>query len=268
MTLNSDIRRRLLADLTEPAADEAAQLNQALRLLAKWRSVLIQNTVLQQQGTMVTRGPLAGLDFLAQSAEGCHVAKLIGSYEQPLQPHVEAAIGAGYTQILNIGCAEGYYAAGMARRMPGTRVLAFDLDPNARAICAMLAEKNGVGNRIMIGELFTPGDFATHAGPKTLVFCDIEGNERELLDPVAAPALARMDIIVEAHECLIPGLTQLLIDRFTPTHDIVVVKDDGQRQLSNAPAWFKSLAHLDQLLATWEWRSGPTPWLVMRSLGP
>jgi hypothetical protein len=26
-----------------------------------------------------------------------------------------------------------------------------------------------------------------------------------------------------------------------------------------------NLAHRGQLLATWEWRSGPTPWLVMRS---
>lgn len=30
-------------------------------------------------------------------------------------------------------------------------------------------------------------------------------------------------------------------------------------------AWFNNLAHLDQLLATWEWRSGPTPWLVMKT---
>ena len=31
------------------------------------------------------------------------------------------------------------------------------------------------------------------------------------------------------------------------------------------PAWFNNLAHLDQLLATWEWRSGATPWLVMKA---
>ena len=60
------------------------KLNQALRLLAKWRSVLIQNTLIEQEGTIVQRGPFAGMDFLAESAEGCHVAKLIGTYEQPL----------------------------------------------------------------------------------------------------------------------------------------------------------------------------------------
>ena len=87
----------------------------------------------------------------------------------------------------------------------------------------------------------------------------------ELLNPQAAPALAGMDLIVESHECLKPGITQALIDRFKATHHITVVTDDGQRQLQNPPAWFVNLAHLDQLLATWEWRSGPTPWLVMRA---
>jgi hypothetical protein len=266
MTLHDQIRQRLATILQAPASP--AGLNDALRLLAKWRSVLIQNTVLQQSGTVVQQGPLAGLDFLPQSAEGCHVAKLIGTYEQPLQPHVEAAIARGYATILNIGCAEGYYAVGMARRMPATRALAFDLDSNARTTCAALAAKNGVAERITIDELFQPQDFAAHAGGDTLVFCDIEGAERDLLDPAAAPALAGMDVIVEAHECLIPGVTRLLVERFTQTHDITLVEDDGQRHLDAAPAWFRNLAHLDQLLATWEWRGGPTPWLVMIARAP
>jgi len=28
----------------------------------------------------------------------------------------------------------------------------------------------------------------------------------------------------------------------------------------------QGLGHLDHLLATWEWRMGPTPWLVMEPL--
>jgi hypothetical protein len=32
-----------------------------------------------------------------------------------------------------------------------------------------------------------------------LVLCDIEGAERELLNPVVSPALAGMDLIVESH---------------------------------------------------------------------
>ena len=75
--LASQVKAQLNAVLAQ-SQDEAAQLNNALRLLSKWRSVLIQNTLLQQQGTSVTQGPLVGMNFLAQSAEGCHIAKLLG----------------------------------------------------------------------------------------------------------------------------------------------------------------------------------------------
>lgn len=265
MSIHANVRQQLLGSLAASQNDEAVQLNSALRLLSKWRSVLIQNTLLQHNGTVVMEGPMKGLDFLLQSAEGCHIAKLLGCYEQPLSPFIEQAIQAAYPIILNIGCAEGYYAVGMARRMPDTQVLAFDLNPNAQKTCLALAEKNGVSGRVHVGALFKPEDFSSYAGRRALVLCDIEGAERDLLNPETAPALKGMDIILESHECLIPGITQLLIDRFSVTHDIVIVKDNGQRQLQNAPAWFNNLAHLDQLLAVWEWRSGPTPWLVMKA---
>ena len=112
---------------------------------------------------------------------------------------------------------------------------------------------------------FTTDDFAAYAGQKTLVLCDIEGAEKELLDPEAAPALRGMDLIVESHDCVVPGISRLLIDRFKSSHAITVVEDSGERRLPKVPAWFTRLGHLDQLLATWEWRSGPTPWLVMKS---
>jgi len=264
MSLEQNIQSQLLSQLQGDQAGQA-QLNNALRLLSKWRSVLIQNTLLQQQGTLVMQGPLAGMDFLPQSAEGCHIAKLLGCYEQPLQPFIEQAISNAYPTILNIGCAEGYYAVGMARRMLSTHVLAFDLNPKAQEVCTTLAQKNGVSERIKVGALFKPENFANYSNQKVLVLCDIEGAERELLNPEVAPALKGMDLIVESHECLISGITQTLIDRFKDTHQITLIQDNGQRQLQDAPQWFNNLAHLDQLLATWEWRSGATPWLVMKA---
>jgi len=183
------VRAQLQEQLKLPAAAgpaEMAQLNNALRLLAKWRSVLIQNTLLQQHGTRVLQGPLAGLDFLAQSAEGCHIAKLLGCYEQPLQPHIEHAIRQDYPLVLNIGCAEGYYAVGLARRMAATRVLAFDVDPRAQDTCRALAQKNGVAERVQVRALFGTQDFDGYRDQRVLVLCDIEGAESALLAPVAA----------------------------------------------------------------------------------
>ena len=133
----------------------------------------------------------------------------------------------------------------MARRMPYTQILAFDLNPKAQEVCKDLALKNGVADRVKVGALFKPEDFETYRNQKVLVLCDIEGAEKELLNPEAAPVLKGMDIIVESHECLLLGITQVLFDRFKETHHITLVNDNGQRQLENSPPWFNNLAHLD-----------------------
>ncbi len=261
MNLASNVTQQLQANLTRADRDPNDVLNNSLRLLAKWRSVLIQNTLMEREGTKVLEGPLAGLDFIERSSEGCHIAKLLGCYEQPLHPHIRRALSGLYTQIINIGCAEGYYAVGFARALPELTSLAFDTDPSAQAACRQLAEKNGVSDRVEVGGIFTTSDFAKYENESTLVFCDIEGAEEELLDPSLAPSLKCLDIIVESHECLRAGITDELISRFGETHEIEVVEDSGFRHFENLPPWFNTLSHLDQLLATWEWRSGPTPGL-------
>ena len=94
MTLHQHTRERLLAHLAAAGTKEQpGVLNNALRLLAKWRSALIQDVVLKQHGTVVQQGPLQGLEFVEASAEGCHIAKLLGTYEQAFQPFIEQAVG-------------------------------------------------------------------------------------------------------------------------------------------------------------------------------
>ena len=265
MTLHENVRVQLLQSLQQPADNEIDQLNNAFRLLAKWRSILITNTIIASHETHVLQGPMQGLEYVANSSEGCLAARLIGCYEQPLLPFVEEAINTDYINVVNIGCSDGYYAVGMARRMPKSKMWAYDINPAAQDACRELAQKNDVSERIEIGALFGPENFAQFAHEKTLVMCDIEGAEQELLDPALAPDLVGMDIIVESHECIIKGLTQTLLDRFSATHEITLIQDTGQRQFKVLPEGYERWANLDQLVATWEWRSGPTPWMVIKS---
>jgi hypothetical protein len=53
---------------------------------------------------------------------------------------------------------------------------------------------------------------------KTLLFVDIEGAEREFLDPNNCSALKKFDILVEVHE--LPEVEEVLKDRFGSTHII------------------------------------------------
>ena len=60
------------------------------------------------------------------------VPKLIGSYEEEVHPIIEEIIRRRYSIVVNIGCAEGYYAVGFALRIPDAIVYAFDVDTTAQ----------------------------------------------------------------------------------------------------------------------------------------
>jgi hypothetical protein len=240
----------------EPSVD---RLNAALRHLAKWRSRLLDQTLEARSGTTVLSGPFRGMVYDVRASEGARAARMLGSYEASLAPVIETVVARNYGMVMDVGAAEGYYAVGLALRMPDACVLARDSDPKARALCSALAAANGVASRVVIGPEVTHADFDLCAEQPTVVICDIEGAEGELLDPVAAPGLQHADILVEVHEGMRPGLLALLETRFAPTHRVTRIG----RRLDDAalPHWAERLSDLDRLLLLWEWRASPTPWL-------
>ncbi len=251
--------RRFIEVRPEPTVDD---LNAAVRQLAKWRSLVIVNTQIQHHGLTVVQGPFKGMEYVRDATEGAHAARLLGSYESELHGHIEAFAAGGLDCVIDVGCAEGYYAVGLARLMPQVTVHAYDIAASARTACAQLAAKNGVADRVRIGETFTPTDFEAFADRRCLVIMDVEGAEDDLLRPDLSPALARMSLIVETHDAACPGVLARLRSRFAATHLIETVVQ--QHKTTPLPPWMQQVGHLDQLLAVWEWRAAPTPWLVMR----
>ncbi len=238
-------------------------LRRALRYLAKWRSEVVGNTLRQRSGQWVLSGPFKGMDYGLTATEGAYAARLLGVYEASLAPVIEAIIARAYPLILDIGCAEGYYAVGLARRMPGARVLARDQNPVAQTQCRALAALNGVTARVEVGGRMDHADFAICADQPTVIICDIEGAEADLLDPIAAPGLLRADILVECHDGMQPGLSDRIAARFAATHRVTRI----DRQISSdLPDWMEEWSDLDRLIALWEWRAGPTPWLWMEQI--
>lgn len=236
-------------------------LRQALRLLAKWRSAALAGQILQRDGAIIQRGPFAGMSYLSRQSEGALIPRLLGSYEATLHPIIDAIIARGYRQVLDVGAAEGYYAVGLALRMPRARVLAYDIDPNARALLARLAEANGVSDRIVQHEACTHASFALCSQAPTVVICDIEGAEDQLLDPDRAPGLRDADILVETHPGLVRGVTDRIAARFADSHRVTRI--DRRVDSDALPGWMEQLDDMDRLIAIWEWRSAPTPWLWM-----
>lgn len=239
-------------------------LAQAYRLLAKWRAQLIENTLVRRQGTVVGSGPFAGMDYGVRATEGARVARLLGCYEASLAPIIETIVERSYDLVIDIGCAEGYYAVGLARRMPWARVIARDASQAAREACMTLAQCNGVSDRVEIGGEWAHSDFDICRNARSVVICDIEGAEDDLLNPARAEGLRAADILVEVHDCDRPGLSDIIAKRFSSTHQ--VTKLHRRIEAGGLPDWMEEFSDLDRLTALWEWRKGPTPWLWMERL--
>ena len=261
MTRDQQILSALEGYLRDESLSPKARLTQAIRFLAKHRSNDAALSLIRVSGRAVRSGPFAGMLLSEGVTEGCFTPKLLGCYEQELHEILYGLPERGYEAVLNIGCAEGFYAVGLAQLLPNTTIWAYDTDEAARTKCAAMAMSNGVPDRIKIGGLFSPADFEAFEDRKTLVVCDVEGAELDVLDPGVAPALRRMDVLVEHHTGIDRSIAERITARFKTTHDIEDIHTGGRD-----PGAYPELVntdHLTQLLAVWEWRGGPTPWSWM-----
>jgi hypothetical protein len=186
-------------------------------------SIIIQDVFAEKY--VVQNGHFKGMKYINRSSGSALLPKVLGSYEEPIQDWVGEVITIkNYSHILDIGCAEGYYACGFAMNMPNTQITAYDTDLEARNNIAELKLLNNLQN-IKIKAECTHAELNKHSSLGTLVFCDIEGFEEELLDPQKVPNLKFVDLIVEAHDCFVPNVSETLIERFHNTHRIRIVVD-------------------------------------------
>jgi hypothetical protein len=225
----------------------------------------VASRVADELGLAVRSGPFAGLRFVQSAVAAPHLAdclpaKLIGSYEQELHPSLERLIGAGFSMIVNVGAAEGYYAVGLALRMPEARVHAFEIDDRRSELCLELARVNGVADRV---ETAAECDPAWLAGldEDCLLLVDCEGCEVDLLGPEQAAGLSGSALIVELHDCIAPRSSRCIVERFSPTHDV--------ERVAATPRYsgdFPELGFLgwkNRELAISEVRTHPMAWAVL-----
>lgn len=213
-------------------------------------------------------GPFQGLHYLDEIVWGPITPKWLGSYEVELMAIVAEIVATSYATVIDVGCAEGYYAVGLASRLPAAQVYAYDIDFIARRQVRRLADLNSVRDRVRVMGSCDGAELDRRVTEKTLIVCDIEGGERELLDPQHCPSLLTTDLLVEVHENA-PGLSTLglLIERFRPTHTVVQIAACAR------DAWLAAAATSGVLTASksdlWEkavdeHRSGVQTWLWLR----
>ena len=236
------------------------QLNQAvLRYREQFIPMIFEHT----HGRVQT-GPFRGMTIMPYRSwgDGDICAKLLGLYEDELHLAVAQAVSTLPDHIVNIGCAEGYYAVGMGR-ISQCELTVCDTDARALEAVRLNAEANGVAVRrslsaitaVELNNLIEPNQ-------RPCVVIDCEGAELEILDPVQAPNLEYATILVETHDCIREGIAHTLVDRFSPTHSIQWIRAQGKNPWQFE--FLDQLSDMDKLSLVLEGRPETAVWLWMK----
>jgi predicted O-methyltransferase YrrM len=221
----------------------------------------------------IVGGPFAGLNYVREAICSALYPKILGTYELELLPIILRILAGDVRTIVDIGAAEGYYACGFAKALPNCKVIAFEADLKGRYLLDRNISLNHLEDRV------TPRGFCDSstlnqelhvASFPVLVICDAEGNEYDLLRPDCVEKLRQCTILVELHEFVLPGITDVIKERFAKTHHIVEIHTK-QRIREDFPFWnhnwlirrlpFKYIHNLlDELRPT------PMNWLSMDPL--
>ena len=192
--------------------------------------------------------------------------KLLGIYEIEIVPFIRRIAELGIDRIVVVGAGEGYYAVGFARLF-STQVVAFEAQGTEALL--ELAALNGVSSQVSAHTICDAAAFRAEVDGKhrTCVFMDIEGGESILLDPLIVPELSAAWILVEVHDCFIPGTTQLLRRRFLPSHRIEEVWSRPRRPadfpLQYKAKWFDPSMYYLEYMGE---RPVSTSWLYMEPI--
>jgi hypothetical protein len=230
--------------------------------------VSLSALVRERTGMRVAGGCFAGMSYVEGSVGSTFLPKLLGTYERELVPVIEEILRRRFEDVIDIGAAEGYYAVGLARALPGARVYAYEMTERGRALLAEMAKANGVADRVLIRGKCEVADLRDCLPPsaRPLVVCDVEGYEGTLLDVESVPYLKYSFVLVEIHDTLEPGVGQLLKARFQPTHEIreICREDRDAADFPFRTFYTRLLPRRVLLNPLREWRPEGVNWFWMR----
>ena len=174
---------------------------------------------LEQYPREVQGGPFAGMVYVEKAVGSNYLHKLIGSYEAVLHPVIREIALKNFQTIIDIGSAEGYYLAGLGRLLPNASLIGFEIEESGHQLTRELYTLNDLKNPLSLFGEATAASVASVVTPRTLVICDCEGAEFEILNPDVASKLTEVDMyIIELHDFIRPGIKEALLQRFAETH--------------------------------------------------
>ncbi len=219
-------------------------LRPVARKFWKLHNILIFESIEKQArshtGNTVTKGPFRGMIYPELAHGNIHASttpKLFGIYEQELYPSIEELLNKHhYNRVIVIGAAEGYYAVGLALKQANINVIAFEADQQLQSDLRAVASINGVLDRIEVKGFCDAASLSKLSREdRTLIICDCEGGEVDLIRKEILSNLGDTDLIIECHDMIVPNCTDVVIGNLSSTHDYELITSN-ERTLSDIPS--------------------------------
>jgi hypothetical protein len=237
-----------------------------IQIEIKQKAMFEKEAVLKKKFSNLTvaDGPFKGMiypDFIAYGS--AMYPKLLGCYESELNPSLESFLKTDYHSIVDIGCAEGYYAVGVAMRQPNALVYAYDIDVKAMEACEKMAKLNKAEKNMRFGTFCSPETLiGMDFEKKSLIFSDCEGYEMDLFTPEVVKNLKNCDLIIELHDLYTEKISPSIIDAFSASHHIKLVYSENTFIKMRALNLIGDLTD-DQILNFFVERNGIMRWAII-----
>ncbi len=217
---------------------------------------------------IIKDGIFKGLKYPSLTSFGSALyPKLIGSYEQEIQMELKQLLeNNNYDTLIDFGCAEGYYLAGIGVNKPNIKLRGVDLSTTALDLTKQMLLNNGIiEERYVLSQNFDFNLF--NENQKFLLISDCEGYEVELIDKINKLNISKIDFVIECHDFIIPNVTEILVSKLKNTHRIKIIKSTlDTHKLSFIPTELRLRAETDRLVLVAEGRPVIMNWIIAEAL--
>lgn len=244
--------------------NEGMDSRQVLRAALTLHQRMLSQHLVRKGENTIQSGFFKGTVLNPESFSSSFLPKYIGTYEREVQDHL-SSINAPLDCCLNIGCADGFYLACIARwrRIP---CIGVDIDPRSPAAIAHVGQANGVSDLVSFKASIT--EAVRELIGSVLILIDVDGAESKVLAELLE-SLSKNTLIKHAHLILESDLNgessgmnhHFLINSLCAQNWSIdrLLEQDTHLRFAQA---YSHLSFLDQVVLASEGRYGRQNWIV------
>ena len=198
---------------------------------------------------IVVDGPFSGLILHNRGLGSAYFPKLFGTCEECLHQTIYGLALNEYDNLIVFGVGEGYYGLGLYKLLkPKNNTILYDILEENIIACNVNAEINNIKEISILKEKVNADTLLTfNELEKSLIFCDIEGDEVNVFTDQNIYLFKNADLIIEIHDHVDIEIYDFLVKLFYQTHNIETIYEDRynfvrNRQFSRSRAfWYNEL---------------------------